>query len=119
MPKDPKNAVLVERADAHAGLSVFGVKLKDGSAPAFLPGQYATLGIQNAEGKLVRRAYSVASAPGAAYDADGVLRFYVVKVDGARSRRRCSASPSATSCSCRRGWAGTSCSGRTIPGGTW
>ena len=82
MPKDPKNAVLVERADAHAGLSVFGVKLKDGSAPAFLPGQYATLGVQNAVGKLVRRAYSVASPPGAAYDADGVLNFYVVKVDG-------------------------------------
>ena len=81
MPKDPKNAVLVERVDAHAGLAVFGVKLKDGSTPPFLPGQYATLGIQNAEGKLVRRAYSVASAPGDAYAADGVLRFYVVRVD--------------------------------------
>lgn len=81
MPKDPKNATLVERVDAHAGLSVFGVKLKDGSAPAFVPGQYATLGLQNVEGKLVRRAYSVASAPGPSYEADGVLRFYVVKVD--------------------------------------
>ncbi|BAM03872.1 ferredoxin--NADP reductase [Phycisphaera mikurensis] len=82
MPKDPRNALLVSRLDVHAGLSVFGVKLKEGPPPAFLPGQYATLGIENAAGKLVRRAYSVASAPGAAYDADGVLHFYVVKVDG-------------------------------------
>ena len=82
MPKDPRNAVLVERDDVHPGLATFGVRLKDGSAPPFLPGQYATLGIANAEGKLVRRAYSVASAPGDAYAADGVLRFYVVRVDG-------------------------------------
>ena len=82
MPKDPRNAVLVDRVDVHPGLATLGVRLKDGTAPAFVPGQYATLGVADADGRLVRRAYSVASAPDAAYARDGVLRFYVVRVEG-------------------------------------
>ncbi len=83
LPEDPRtiepvaeqyNARLVRRVDQTDDLAYFWVKF-DGQEPVcFEPGQYLTIGVF-ADGKLVQRPYSVASAPVEA--ADGGYEFYV------------------------------------------
>jgi ferredoxin--NADP+ reductase len=67
------NASLVRRVDQTDDLAYFWVKA-DGPPIDFAPGQYLTIGVY-ADGKLVQRPYSVASAPRAA-GTDG-YEFYV------------------------------------------
>lgn len=67
------NATLVRREDQTDDLACFWVKL-DGEPVVFEPGQYLTIGVF-ADGKLVQRPYSVASAPRQA-GSDG-YEFYV------------------------------------------
>lgn len=67
------NARLVRRVDQTDDLACFWVKF-DGEAVRFEPGQYMTIGVY-ADGKLVQRPYSVASAPVDA--SDGGYEFYV------------------------------------------
>ncbi len=67
------NARLVRRVDQTDDLAYFWVKL-DGEPIRFEPGQYLTIGVF-ADGKLVQRPYSVASAPREADD--GGYEFYV------------------------------------------
>jgi len=67
------NARLVAREDQTDDLACFWVKM-DGEPLAFEPGQYLTIGVY-ADGKLVQRPYSVASAPRQA-GTDG-YEFYV------------------------------------------
>jgi ferredoxin--NADP+ reductase len=67
------NATLVRRVDQTDDLAYFWVRY-DGEPVPFTPGQYMTIGVY-ADGKLVQRPYSVASAP---VDAgDGGYEFYV------------------------------------------
>jgi len=67
------NARLVRRVDQTDDLAYFWVRY-DGAPVPFTPGQYMTIGV-HADGKLVQRPYSVASAP---VDAgDGGYEFYV------------------------------------------
>lgn len=58
------NARLVRRVDQTGDLATFWVRFDSEPVP-FSPGQYMTIGVI-ADGKLVQRPYSVASAPGAA-----------------------------------------------------
>jgi ferredoxin-NADP reductase len=67
------NATLVRRQDETDDLAYFWVKF-EGEAIPFQPGQYMTIGVV-ADGKLLQRPYSVASAPSQA-DVDG-YEFYV------------------------------------------
>lgn len=67
------NATLVRRVDQTDDLAHFWVKF-DGQPVAFDPGQYMTIGVL-ADGKLIQRPYSVASAPRSA-GSDG-YEFYV------------------------------------------
>jgi ferredoxin/flavodoxin---NADP+ reductase len=67
------NARLVRRVDQTDDLASFWVRL-DGEPIPFEPGQYLTIGVF-ADGKLVQRPYSVASAPREA--SDGGYEFYV------------------------------------------
>ena len=67
------NARLVRRVDETDDLAYFWVKL-DGEPIRFDPGQYLTIGVF-ADGKLVQRPYSVASAP--RESRDGGYEFYV------------------------------------------
>lgn len=55
------SARIVERLDVTSELAIFRLAPED-NAYTFLPGQYATLGVEHA-GKLIERPYSVASAP--------------------------------------------------------
>src|SRR3954447_11863233 len=71
------NASLVRREDQHESLAYFWVRF-DGDPTPFEAGQYMTIGIL-ANGKIVQRPYSVASAPRDA--ADG-YEFYVRRVEG-------------------------------------
>ena len=73
LESDVYNARLVRRADETPDLGYFWVKF-DGEPTTFEPGQYMTIGVY-AEGKLVQRPYSVASAPRQA-GTDG-YEFYV------------------------------------------
>ena len=66
------NATLVKRVDLTPELGYFWVKFK-GPATPFEPGQYMTTGVV-ADGKLVQRPYSVASAPAVA-DTEGYELF--------------------------------------------
>ncbi|HEU4571801.1 MAG TPA: FAD-binding oxidoreductase [Candidatus Limnocylindrales bacterium] len=67
------NATLVRREDQTEDLAFFWVKM-DGDATPFEPGQYMTTGVL-ADGKILQRPYSVASAPSVA-DSEG-YEFYV------------------------------------------
>ncbi|HEU0235793.1 MAG TPA: FAD-binding oxidoreductase [Candidatus Limnocylindrales bacterium] len=60
------NATLIRRVDQTDDLAYFWVKF-DGDPTPFEPGQYMTTGVF-ADGKLVQRPYSVASAPSVAGD---------------------------------------------------
>ena len=72
------NARLVRREDENESLAYFWVRF-DGEPTPFLTGQYMTIGVM-VDGKIVQRAYSVASAPALAGD-DG-YEFYVRLVQG-------------------------------------
>jgi ferredoxin--NADP+ reductase len=61
---DVYNATLVHRSDLTSDLAYFRVKV-DGPAAPFTPGQYMTAGVL-ADGKMLQRPYSVASAPSTA-----------------------------------------------------
>jgi ferredoxin--NADP+ reductase len=61
---DVYNATLVHREDLTADLAYFRIKM-DGPATPFIPGQYMTLGVV-ADGKMLQRPYSIASAPSTA-----------------------------------------------------
>ena len=91
MPRDTHNATLVRRIDLHEELARFFFKYNDHEVPDFEPGQFATLGLPDPTPpdpnspaarpgrgpKLIRRAYSVASAA----TEKGALEFYIVHVD--------------------------------------
>jgi len=64
MDAEQYNATLIRRVDQTDDLAYFWVKF-DGDATPFEPGQYMTTGVF-ADGKLVQRPYSVASAPSVA-----------------------------------------------------
>ena len=61
LESDAYNATLVKRVDHTSDLATFWVKF-DGEPTHFEPGQYMTIGVY-ADGKIVQRPYSVASAP--------------------------------------------------------
>ncbi|MFL5779497.1 MAG: FAD-binding oxidoreductase [Chloroflexota bacterium] len=71
------NASLVRREDQHESLAYFWVRF-DGDPTPFEAGQYMTIGIL-ANGRMVQRPYSVASAPRHARDG---YEFYVRQVEG-------------------------------------
>ncbi len=83
------NATVSEQQLLADGLWIVKVKPDNGEIPQFVPGQYAELGFpqdfldgdsnvpDEAKRKIVRRAYSIASAPN---ERDG-LEFFIVKVD--------------------------------------
>lgn len=85
---DPLNATLIDRRDVTDLLSIFRVRPDNGMTPEFEPGQFATLGLPDADAKpsplrrrrrgpkLIRRAYSIASPPGAR----DYLEFYLVHI---------------------------------------
>jgi ferredoxin/flavodoxin---NADP+ reductase len=73
------NAELVRRVDLTDSLAIFWVRFSE-EARRFEPGQYMTIGVV-ANGKLVQRPYSVASAP--AHAEDG-YEMYVRLVDGGK-----------------------------------
>ncbi len=90
--EDPLNAAVVRRVDVSPGLAILWVRGDNLNGQlTFEPGQFATLGLPAPDPpagtmaparprkgpKLIRRAYSIASAPGA----DGVLEFFVAKVE--------------------------------------
>ncbi|MEP6640034.1 MAG: FAD-binding oxidoreductase [Chloroflexota bacterium] len=72
------NATLVRREDENESLAYFWVRF-DGDPTPFETGQYMTIGVM-ADGKIVQRPYSVASAPAVA-GSDG-YEFYVRLVQG-------------------------------------
>src|SRR5688500_5283195 len=61
LESDAYNTTLVRREDQTRDLATFWVRA-NGPATPFEPGQYMTIGVY-ADGKLVQRPYSVASAP--------------------------------------------------------
>ncbi len=73
LESDVYNATLVRREDHTSDLATFWVRF-NGEPTPFEPGQYMTIGVY-ADGKLVQRPYSVASAPRDA--GDGGYEFYV------------------------------------------
>lgn len=70
------NATVEARLEVSDGLMILRVR-PDGDAFSFKPGQYTVLGLQDASGRWIRRAYSIASAnrPGEP------LEFYVALVN--------------------------------------
>ena len=85
MVASPDNAVVVSRHDRHEDLAIFSVAYADGTPlPDFVPGQYATLGLPEAEPKdpaqpkLTRRMYSIASPS----TQTNTLDFYITRVEG-------------------------------------
>lgn len=87
---DVFNASVVERHDLTPELSIVRVQPDEGPVPEFLPGQYTLLGLPKDEEtgwpkpKLLRRAYSIASAA----SERRYLEFYVVLVEGGRLSTR-------------------------------
>jgi ferredoxin--NADP+ reductase len=83
MATDIYNATLTERRDLSADLAIVHVRPDSGQVPAFVPGQYTLIGLvsagecrTNGSPRLVRRAYSIASAP----HEHEALEFYIVRV---------------------------------------
>ncbi len=78
-PDDERyNATLIRRIDQHDSLASMWVRF-DGDPTPYQPGQYMTIGVF-ADGKLVQRPYSVASAPASAGDTG--YEFYLRLVQG-------------------------------------
>lgn len=77
MANETPNATVIHREDPAERLIVVRVAPRQGVVPDFVPGQFATLGLPNpeADGKLLRRVYSIASAPNPDY-----LEFFVERV---------------------------------------
>jgi ferredoxin--NADP+ reductase len=78
------NAVVLHREDLTGRLAVVKVAPDGWALPTFVPGQYATLGLPDADkpGGLLRRVYSIASPPGLDH-----LEFYIQLVqDGEFTR---------------------------------
>jgi len=84
------NASVVDREELHDDLAIVKVRPDSGLVPRFEPGQYATLGLplppdpekptRDGKPKLLRRAYSIASSPGARTH----LEFYITLVSEGR-----------------------------------
>jgi ferredoxin--NADP+ reductase len=92
-PEPANNAQVVERLEIAPGLVVTRIRPDTPLGP-FIPGQFVRLGVKELpsddapEGKLVRRAYSIASAP----KATDYVEFLIVEVEGGRlSPSLCSA----------------------------
>ncbi len=66
------NATITKIVQMNEKLREFTIKLDEGD-PSFIAGQFAVLGLKGADGNLIRRAYSIVSAP-----ADGDRHFYIV-----------------------------------------
>ena len=65
MPKTPPTpGTIIERRDVHSSLAIFKIR-PDGGVPEFKAGQFLTMGIPDPidNGKVVWRAYSIASPP--------------------------------------------------------
>lgn len=77
------NAELVARHDWTDGLATFSVRPLDWEFPTFVPGQFTNLALPEGEdwdresGANIRRAYSIASSPGA-----DTVDFFIRRVDG-------------------------------------
>ncbi len=63
---------LIERVDFSEDLGMFKFRVLDGERPPFKPGQYATLGLEGDDGKIIWRPYSIVSSPYEQY-----LEFYI------------------------------------------
>lgn len=85
MADETLNATVVLRRDLSDRLAIVRVAPSGWELPPFEPGQAATLGLPDpdAPGKLLRRTYSVASAPGA----DHMEFFLQLAKDGPPARR--------------------------------
>lgn len=86
MAVDEFNATLSYRSDLNRRLSIVRVSPDGGRVPEFEPGQFAVLALPpppearqgpDKRRRLIRRAYSIASAPGVS----DYLEFYIVLVD--------------------------------------
>ncbi len=73
-PPPPLNARVAARTDLNARLAIVRVEPVGWALPAFTPGQFATLGLPDPQvpGTLLKRVYSIASAPGRP-----TLEFYI------------------------------------------
>ncbi|MDD2943022.1 MAG: ferredoxin--NADP reductase [bacterium] len=88
------NASIVYREDINEELFIIRVAPLEGLVPDFIPGQFAEIGLvpeeawtldENLQKKsLIRRAYSIASAP----SIRSYLELYIVKVDGGQLTER-------------------------------
>ncbi len=80
MAGERDNATIISRVDTGPDLMIIRVRPDVGEVPEFLPGQYAELAFPSDDGtasqRLVRRAYSIASAA----DVRDHFEFYVVHV---------------------------------------
>lgn len=85
MAKPILDATIVEREDFNDTLSIFRLEL-EGGVPDFQPGQFVTLGLPDPdperEGKMVWRAYSIASAPSEKRWLELYIRWARKPVDG-------------------------------------
>jgi len=87
MSENLNNATLVQREDLNKDLAIFRIAPDTGSVPEFIAGQYAEIALPELDDrpeeerrKLLRRAYSIASAP----KQRDYLELFVVRVaDGA------------------------------------
>ena len=75
-------ATLAERIDFTGDLACFRFRLQE--ALPFVPGQYATLGLEGKNGKPIQRAYSIVSAPH-----EPMLEFFVELVEEGALTRCC------------------------------
>ncbi len=65
MAVETSNAALRERIDVHPSLAIFRISPEEGPVPVFEPGQFTNLGLPRPDGggRLLRRAFSIASTP--------------------------------------------------------
>ncbi len=70
------NAVVEKIVDVAPGIKEFTVAYND-REPDFTAGQFCVLGLEDENGKLINRAYSISSAP-----KEGKMSFYIVLVEG-------------------------------------
>lgn len=80
-PPDEYNATLARRREIAEGLALFWFAPDSGVTPAFEPGQFTNLGLhQSGEERMLKRAFSIASAPDPAQPHEVYIRL----VDGGR-----------------------------------
>ncbi len=63
---------LIERIDFSEDLGMFKFRIVGAQIPKFIPGQYATLGLEGEDGKIIWRPYSIVSSP-----YEPFLEFYI------------------------------------------